>query len=127
MMQYVAGVFLLAAVTAGGYGMWMKIQVEQLVAVNQRITIEKDTALATVATQETRLDVQAVQVHAFQEKIAQMATERAAALKQVEYTRDLFNDGRFAKLVEANPSLITLRMEKASAKVLGDLTAASAQ
>jgi hypothetical protein len=59
----------------------------------------------------------------FQEKIAQIEAERLTARKQVEYTRTLFNDHDFAKLMAAKPGLITNRMQKATDEVFADLRA----
>jgi hypothetical protein len=126
-MQYIALLFLVTTVLGGAFGMWQKIQVQALENENQRITIELSTSKANEAQLQDEMDLVAVQVGQFQEKIAKIEAERATARKQVEYTRNLFNDGRFARLVKENPSIITLRMGKASAKVLADLQSVSAQ
>ncbi len=122
-MQYIAMLFLVTTVLGGGYGMWQKIQVGQLENENQRITIELSTSKANEAQLQDEMDLVAVQVGQFQEKIAQIEAERATARKQVEYTRELFNDHNFAKLMAKKPGLITIRMQKATDAVLADLRA----
>jgi hypothetical protein len=126
-MQYIAGFFMILAVLSGTAALWMKIQLQAAEAEVQVLVIELSAERANVAQLEDEMDLVAVQVGQFQEKIAKIEAERATARKQVEYTRNLFNDGRFARLVKENPSIITLRMGKASAKVLADLQSVSAQ
>lgn len=122
-MQYIAMLFLVTTVLGGGYGMWQKIQVGQLENENQRITIELSTSKANEAQLQDEMDLVAVQVGQFQKKIAQIEAERATARKQVEYTRSLFNDHDFAKLMAKKPGLITIRMQKATDAVFADLRA----
>ena len=120
-MQYIAMLLLVTTLLGGGYGMWNKIQLQAAEAEIQDLIIEKDAALASLATVEQQMEVQAAQVQLFQEKVAEIEAERATARKQVEYTRSLFNDHDFAKLMAENPGVITTRMQNASDKVLSDL------
>lgn len=120
-MQYVAGFLLLVIVGLGGYGWYQEIQISALKSANQVLATELSTERANVAQLEDEIDLIAVQVGQFQEKIAQIEAERATARKQVEYTRSLFNDHDFAKLMAAKPGLITNRMQKATDAVLNDL------
>ena len=121
MMPYVAGSLLLVIVLLGGYGWYQDKQIAALSLENQNLTIELEVEQANVVQLQEEMGLIATQVGQFQEKIAQIEAERASARKQVEYTRSLFNDGRFARLVEKNPTLISLRMQKATDAVLTDL------
>ena len=120
-MQYIAGFLMILSVLTGTAALWQTIQLQRAEAEIQGLTIELSTERANVAQLQDENALVLTQVDRFQEKIAEIEAERAVAMKQVQYTRDLFNDGRFANLVEKNPTLISLRMEKASAKVLADL------
>jgi putative ubiquitin-RnfH superfamily antitoxin RatB of RatAB toxin-antitoxin module len=122
-MTYVAGFLLLVIVLLGGYGWYQDKQIAALNLENQNLTIELEVEQANVAQLEDEIDLVATQVGQFQEKIAQIEAERATAREQVEYTRSLFNDHDFAKLMAAKPGLITTRMQNATDKVFADLRA----
>jgi hypothetical protein len=122
-MQYLAMVLLVTTLLGGGYGMWQKIQLQDAEAEIQGLSIELSTSVANEATLQQEIDLVAVQVVQFQEKIAKIEAERLTARKQVEYTRTLFNDHDFAKLMAAKPGLITNRMQKATDEVFADLRA----
>lgn len=124
-MQYIAGFLLLVIVGLGGYGWYQETRISVLTSENQGLTVELSASEATVANQREEIDLIAVQVGQFQEKIAQIEAERLSARKQVEYTRSLFNDHDFAKLMAAKPGLITTRMQNATDKVFADLRAVS--
>lgn len=122
-MTYVVGSLLLVIVLLGGYGWYQDKQIAALNLENQNLTIELEVEQANVAQLNDEIDLIATQVGQFQEKIAQIEAERAAARKQVEYTRSLFNDHDLAKLMAAKPGLITNRMQKATDAVFADLRA----
>jgi len=120
-MQYIAMLLLATTLVGGGYGMWNKIKLQAAEAEIQTLVIEKDAAVASQKAAETQMAFQAEQVQAFQEKNAQLQADAARAREAVDYTRKLFNDHDFAKLMAAKPGLITTRMQNASDKVLSDL------
>ncbi len=122
-MQYVAVVLLITSLLGSGYAMWTKIQLQAAESEIQGLSIELGAERANVAQLQDEIDLIAVQVGQFQEKIAQIEAERLSARKQVEYTRSLFNDHDFAKLMAAKPGLITNRMQKATDEVFTDLRA----
>lgn len=122
-MQYIAGFLLLVIVLLGGYGWYQDKQIAALNLENANLMTELSTSEANVAQLEDEMDLVATQVGQFQEKIAQIEAERLTARKQVEYTRSLFNDHDFAKLMAAKPGLITTRMQNATDKVFADLRA----
>ncbi len=114
-------ILLVTSLLGGGYGMWQKIQLQAAESQIQGLSIELSTSVANEATLQEEIDLVAVQVSQFQEKIAQIEAERLTAMKQVEYTRTLFNDHDFAKLMAAKPGLITNRMQTATDEVFTDL------
>jgi uncharacterized protein HemX len=122
-MQYIAMLFLVTTLLGGGYGMWQKIQLQAAEAEVQVLALELSTSKANEAQLQEEMDLVAVQVGQFQKKIAQIEAERATARKQVEYTRNLFNDHDFANLMAKKPGLITIRMQKATDAVFADLRA----
>jgi uncharacterized protein HemX len=124
-MQYIAMLFLVTTLLGGGYGMWQKIQLQAAEAEVQVLALELSTSKANEAQLQEEMDLVAVQVGQFQKKIAQIEAERATARKQVEYTRNLFNDHDFANLMAKKPGLITIRMQKATDAVFADLRAIS--
>jgi hypothetical protein len=122
-MQYIAGFFIILSVLTGTFGLWTKIQLQQAEAEIQVLIIEKDAAVASQVAAEEAQAFQAIQVQEFQVRNAQLQADAVASRKQVEYTRDLFNDHDFAKLMAAKPGLITNRMQRATDAVLADLRA----
>ncbi len=122
-MQYIAMLLLVTTLLGGGYGMWNKIQLQAAEAEIQVLVIEKDAAQASQRAAEEAQAFQAIQVQQFQVKNAELQAAAVAARKQVQYTRDLFNDHDFAKLMAAKPGLITIRMQKATDAVFADLRA----
>lgn len=122
-MQYIAMLLLVTTLLGGGYGMWNKIQLQAAEAEIQVLIIEKDAAVASQRAAEDAQEFQATQVQQFQVKNAQLQADAVAARKQVQYTRDLFNDHDLGKLMAAKPGLITSRMQKATDAVLADLRA----
>lgn len=121
MFKYVAGGLALLCVWLYIQGQWKDMTILEQEATIQRVEIERDVAKANVVTAEEKSAVQAVQIEGFIEKIAVIETERAEARVRVEYMEGLFEDDRFQRLLGANPTLITLRMKKATAKVLKEL------
>ena len=122
-MQYIAGFFIILSLLAGTYGLWQKVQVEQLRNEIQVLTIEKDAAVASQRAAEEAQAFQAIQVQQFQVKNAELQAAAAAARKQVQYTRDIFNDHDLANLMAKKPGLITKRMQDGTDKVFADLRA----
>ncbi len=122
-MQYIAMLLLATTLISGGYGMWQKIQLQQAEAEIQVLTIEKDAAVASQRAAEEAQEFQAIQVKQFEVKNAQLQADAAVARKQVQYTRDLFYDHDFAKLMAKVPGRITIRMQKATDAVFADLRA----
>lgn len=121
MFKYVAGALALACVWFYIQLQWSQMEVLELEGVVQRVEIERDVAKANVVTAEEKNEVQATQIAGFIEKIAVIQKERDENRVRVEYMEGLFADDRFQRLLGANPSLITLRMKKATAKVLKEL------
>jgi len=103
--------------------MWNKIQLQAAEAEIQALVIEKDAAQASQRAAEEAQAFQAIQVQQFQVKNAELQAAAVAARKQVQYTRDLFNDHDFANLMAKKPGLITIRMQKATDAVFADLRA----
>ena len=122
-MQYIAMLFLVTTLLGGGYGMWNKIQLQAAEAEIQVLVIEKDAAVASQRAAEEAQAFQAIQVQQFQVKNAQLQADAVEARKQVQYTRELFNDHDFANLMAKKPGLITIRMQKATDAVFADLRA----
>ncbi len=126
-MQYVAMVLIVTTLLGGVYGMWNKIQLQAAEAEIQVLTIEKDAAVASQRAAEEAQAFQAVHVQAFQVKNAELQAAAAAARKQVQYTRSLFNDHDLHNLMQKKPGLIQKRMQGATDKVFADLHALSAE
>jgi len=122
-MQYIAMILLVTSLLGGGYGMWNKIKLQAAEAEIQVLVIEKDAAQASQRAAEEAQAFQAIQVQQFQVKNAELQAAAVAARKQVQYTRDLFNDHDFANLMAKKPGLITIRMQKATDAVFADLRA----
>lgn len=122
-MQYIAMLLLVTTLLGGVYGMWNKIQLQAAEAEIQVLTIEKDAAVASQRAAEEAQAFQAVQVQEFQVKNAQLQADAAEARKQVQYTRDIFNDHDLANLMAKKPGLITKRMQDGTDKVFADLRA----
>jgi len=121
MFKYVAGVLALACVWFYIQLQWSQMEVLDLENTVQRVEIERDVALANVVSAEEANEVQATQIAGFIEKIAVIQKERDENRVRVEYMEGLFADDRFQRLLGSNPSLISLRMKKATAKVLQEL------
>jgi len=121
MFKYVAGALALACVWFYIQLQWSQMEVLELEGVVQRVEIERDVAKANVVSAEQANEVQATQIAGFIEKIAVIQKERDENRVRVDYMEGLFKDDRFQRLLGANPSLITLRMKKATAKVLKEL------
>ena len=122
-MQYLAMLLLVTTLVGGGYGMWNKIQLQAAEAEIQVLTIEKDAAVASQEAAEEAQEFQAIQVREFQVKNAQLQADAEVARKQVQYTRDIFNDHDLANLMAKKPGLITKRMQDGTDKVFADLRA----
>jgi hypothetical protein len=122
-MQYLVMILLITNLMAGGYGMWQKIQLQEAQAEIQVLVIERDAAQASQRAAEEAQEFQAIQVKQFEAKNAQLQADAVLARKQVQYTRDLFNDHDFANLMAKKPGLITIRMQKATDAVFADLRA----
>jgi len=121
MFKYVAGGLALACIWLYIQGQWKDMTILEHEATIQRVEIERDVAQANVVTAQEQNEVQAIQIDGFVAKIAVIEAERAEARVRVEYIEGLFKDDRFQRLLGANPTLITLRMKKATAKVLKEL------
>ena len=125
MIAKVLGAALIASLVASG---WLYVQGLQkdkvILSMESDITVltaEKAAAEASVATLQETNALQAVQVAAFQAKVAEMDAERARNREDVEYVRNLFNGHDFRKLLAAKPGLIEKRMIDGSALVLKEL------
>ncbi len=102
-------------------GQWKDMEILGLKGDVANLTIERDIALANVTTAEDRAEAQATQIAAFVVKMAEIEAERAESRIRVDYIEGLFKDDRFQRLLGTNPTLIQLRMRKATAKVLKEL------
>ena len=122
-MQYLAMLLLVTTLLGGVYGMWNKIALQKAEAEIQVLTIEKDAAVASQRAAEEAQEFQAIQVQEFQVKNAQLQAAAEVARKQVQYTRDIFNDHDLANLMAKKPGLITKRMQDGTDKVFADLRA----
>lgn len=114
------GMFLVIVAVTGLLG-WEKLKVKDLLIVNQQLSTQVEVAEGNLTVAKTAYNLQAEQVAAFQEKIAEMEAQRVESRKQVEYVRNLFMDHDFRKLLEKKPGLIEKRMIAATAKVLKEL------
>jgi hypothetical protein len=121
MFKYVAGALALACVWFYIQLQWSQMEVLELEGTVQRVEIERDVAKANVISAEEKNDVQASQIEGFIEKIAVIEKERDENRERLQYVEGLFEDDRFQRLLGSNPSLISLRMKKATAKVLQEL------
>jgi len=107
---------------------WLYIQVqakELIIAAKdsqiQVLTTELEVVEGNLATAEISNKIQSDQVAKFQQQIIKIGAEREQSKRQVDYVRDLFMGDRFRQLLEKNPTLIEVRMIKATAKVLKEL------
>lgn len=121
MFKYVAGALALACVWFYVQLQWSQMEVLELEGQVQRVEIERDVAKANVVSAEEKNDVQATQIEGFIVRIAVIEKERDENRVRLNYVEGLFEDDRFQRLLGSNPSLITLRMKKATAKVLQEL------
>ncbi|MCP3671215.1 MAG: hypothetical protein GY814_12440 [Gammaproteobacteria bacterium] len=85
------------------------------------VTIERDVSRGNEKAAKDRAEIQTTQILAFEGRIARIEKQRAEALTRLEYVEGLFKDDRFQRLLGANPTLITLRMKKATAAMLLEL------
>jgi len=106
--------------------LYIQVQAKQLIIAAkdsqiQVLTTELEVVEGNLATAEISNKFQADQVAKFQQQIIKIGAEREESKRQVDYVRDLFMGDRFRQLLEKNPTLIEVRMIKATAKVLKEL------
>ncbi len=123
--MYKVFIILIVAGALSGYIIWQKWQMQILANEVQRITTERDAALVSVNTLEQTLAIQAAQVEAIQQKMAQMGAERAENRAKVAYLKQLFGGHDLQNLMAKKPGIITKRMQNATDKVFTDLNAIS--
>lgn len=121
MFKYVAGGLALLCVWFYVQLQWSQMEVLELENTVQRVEVERDIAKGNEQAAKDANVIQAGQISEFIERIAVIEAERDENRKRVEYMEGLFEGDRFQRLLGANPSLITLRMKKATAKVLQEL------
>jgi hypothetical protein len=121
MFKYVAGGLALLCVWFYVQLQWSQMEVLELENTVQRVEVERDIAKGNEEAAKATNEIQADQIAGFIEKIAVIEAERDENRVRVEYMQGLFEDDRFQRLLGANPTLIELRMKKATAKVLQEL------
>ena len=102
-------------------GQWKDMQILELENDVQRISIERDVAEGNVEAAKEQNEIQANQISEYLAKIVVIEKQRDENRIKVEYVGGLFKDDRFQRLLGTNPTLIELRMKKATAKVLKEL------
>jgi len=102
-------------------GQWKDMQILELENDVQRISIERDVAEGNVEAAKEQNQIQANQITEYLAKIVVIEKQRDENRIKVEYVEGLFKDDRFQRLLGTNPTLIELRMKKATAKVLKEL------
>lgn len=102
-------------------GQWKDMQILELENDVQRISIERDVAEGNVEAAKEQNEIQANQISEYLAKIVVIEKQRDENRIRVEYVEGLFKDDRFQRLLGTNPTLIELRMKKATAKVLKEL------
>ncbi len=102
-------------------GQWKDMQILELENDVQRISIERDVAEGNVEAAKEQNEIQANQISEYLAKIVVIEKQRDENRIKVEYVEGLFKDDRFQRLLGTNPTLIELRMKKATAKVLKEL------
>ena len=102
-------------------GQWKDMQILELENDVQRISIERDVAQGNVEAAKEQNEIQANQISEYLAKIVVIEKQRDENRIRVEYVEGLFKDDRFQRLLGTNPTLIELRMKKATAKVLKEL------
>jgi hypothetical protein len=102
-------------------GQWKDMQILELENEVQKISIERDVAEGNVEAAKEQNEIQANQISEYLAKIVVIEKQRDENRIRVEYVEGLFKDDRFQRLLGTNPTLIELRMKKATAKVLKEL------
>lgn len=102
-------------------GQWKDMQILELENEVQKISIERDVAQGNVEAAKEQNEIQANQISEYLAKIVIIEKQRDENRIKVEYVEGLFKDDRFQRLLGTNPTLIELRMKKATAKVLKEL------
>ena len=117
----VIGALLVVMALMAFYGMWQKLEIANLVGEVKSLTIELSVSKENEKVANTSLKFQQEQFADSTRKITELGVKLVEAQENVTYVKKLFNGQRFRELLEKNPTLIELRMIKATEKVLQEL------
>lgn len=96
----------------------LKLEKQVLITDNQKLTTERDVAKGNVRTANSIIDLQIQQLDDSDKRLATLHEGLRKSTKQVTRMQDLFNGTRFNELLQKNPTVMTIRMGKATKKVL---------